>query len=118
MIVRPTDSSGDILPVISSADLLRGVNAEAELTRDRLNLYAGDWWENRSRGNEIVKLLQETRLTEADAQSVSSYIASYIRETPGVVEVRDQQCSITGRQFRFSCTIDTKYGFAPIHYEL
>ena len=53
MILRPTDESGDILPVLSSADLLRGAPAVARLVEDRLQFLAGDWWENRTWGNAI-----------------------------------------------------------------
>ena len=117
MIVRPTDSSGDILPVISSADLLRGVNAEAELTRDRLNLYAGDWWEHPSAGNEILELLRESRLTEADSRTLSAYLVSYLRETPGVREISGIAFRTEDRRFFFSCTIETDAGSAGVSYE-
>ena len=38
MIHRPVDASGDILPVLSPADLLRGTEAVAQLVRERLEL--------------------------------------------------------------------------------
>ena len=41
MILRPVDASGDILPVLSSAALVRGAPAVAQLIRDRLDLLAG-----------------------------------------------------------------------------
>ena len=118
MIHRPVDENGDMLPVLSSGDLLRGAEAVAQLVRDRLALLAGDWWENRTWGNEILEMMQEARLTEADEQMLSSYLSSYIRETPGVRDVRDISCSFEGRQVRFSCTVDTEFGSAGIDYEL
>ena len=54
MIHRPVDASGDILPVLSSSDLLRDADAVAQLVWERLELYAGDWWENSDWGNEIL----------------------------------------------------------------
>ena len=56
MIHRPVDASGDILPVLSSGDLLRGAEAVAQLVRERLELYAGDWWENSDWGNEVLQM--------------------------------------------------------------
>ena len=118
MILRPVDNNGDILPVLSSADLLRDVLAVARLVKDRLELLAGDWWENLSWGNGIINMLQESRLTEADTQAMVSYLSSYIRETPGVLDVRDAVGSVNGKQFSFSCTVDTEYGEAEIDYSI
>ena len=118
MVIRPVDDSGDILPVLASANLLKGVRAEAELTNDRLNLLTGDWWENPAWGNEIVEMLKETRYTEADSQTLATYLTSYIRRTPGVQDVQDVSFSMEGRRFSYSCTIDTEDGTTSINYEL
>ena len=118
MILRPVDNNGDILPVLSSADLIRGAPATARLVKDRLELLAGDWWENLSWGNGIINMLQESRLTEADTQALVSYLSSYIRETTGVLDVRDAVGSVNGKQFSFSCTVDTEYGEAEIDYSI
>ena len=42
MVIRPVDENGDILPVLESASLFRGVDAESRVIRDRLDLLAGD----------------------------------------------------------------------------
>ena len=118
MILRPVDANGDVLPVLTSADLIRGAPATARLVKDRLELLSGDWWENLTWGNGIINMLQESRLTEADTQALVSYLSSYIRETPGVLDVRDAVGSVNGKQFSFSCTVDTEYGDAEINYEL
>ena len=118
MIHRPVDASGDILPVLSPADLLRGTEAVAQLVRERLELYAGDWWENSDWGNEILQMLQESRLTEADGQALASYLASYIRETPGVESVSDVSFSVEEKQFCFRCVVQAGSGTAEITYEL
>lgn len=114
MIHRPVDEAGDVLPVLSSADLFRGVRAEAELAKDRLKLLTGDWWENPSWGNAVVEMLQESRFTEADRQTLTTYLSSYIRETPGVMDIRDMEYSMEGRQFRFACTVETESGSSVI----
>ena len=118
MKLRPVDASGDILPVLHASDLFSGALAVAKLVEDRLNLFSGDWWENPSRGNEILRMLQEGRLTEADAQSLSTYLSSYVRETTGVKEVQEEKWSLSGGRFSWSCTVLTEYGTADMHYEV
>ena len=118
MVIRPVDEDGDILPVLSPVNVLKGVRAETELIRERLHLLTGDWWENRSWGNMIVELLKQTRYTEADQQLLASYLSSYIRETPGVQDIRDMAWSVSGRQFRFSCIVETESGSTEINYSI
>ena len=118
MIIRPVDDNGDILPVLHSASLFRGVRAEARVIRDRLDLLVGDWWENRSWGNNILTMLKESRLTAADQQVLSSYLSSYIRQSPGVREIYDVTFSLNGREFTFACSVATESGTARIHYSL
>ena len=88
----------------------------ARLVRERLELLVGEWWENPEWGNEILDLLQESRLTETDQQTLATYLTSYIRETPGVDDVRDVSFSAEGRQFRYTCTVDTGDGSEQIEY--
>ena len=118
MKYRPMDESGDVLPVLTSADMIRGSKAEAQLVNDRLNMLSGEWWENLVWGNASLEMLKDTRFTDADQRAMFSYLISYIRETPGVLDVRDADYSIEGRQFRFSCTIETEDGTASTQYEL
>ena len=79
MIYRPVDSKGDMMPVPAFSALLRGAPAVAQLVRDRLALYAGEWWENPAWGNEIPEMLGESRLIEADMQGLAG-VASALKE--------------------------------------
>jgi hypothetical protein len=117
MKLRPEDQNGDMLPVLHVSDMLSGSLAIAKLVEDRLNLYSGDWWENPSWGNEILRMLLEGRLTEADAQSLSSYLSGYVRSTSGVKEVQDEKWDLSGGRFSWSCTALTEYGSVSIHSE-
>ena len=64
-------------------------------------------------------MIQESRFTEADQQALASYITSYIRETPGVRDIRDVTFSLSGgRQFAFSCTVVTDDGYTRVEYSL
>ena len=118
MTIRPVDEHGDVLPVLTSSDLVKGASAIALLVRDRLDLLTGDWWENPEKGNSLLRMLQDSRLTEADQQVLGTYLSSYIRETDGVQDVRDVVLSVVGRQFSFACTVVTDNGTANINYEL
>ncbi len=117
MLLRPVDSSGDILPVLSSSSMLSGGPAVAALVESRLNLLSGEWWENRSWGNRILEMMRSARLSEADTQRVSSYLTSYILETSGVLDVRDVSCTVSGRGIMYSCTAITDSGSVPVSYE-
>ena len=114
MRMRPVDASGDVLPVLSAADMATGADAVAILAEDRLKLLVGDWWENPAWGCEILELIRDSRLTEKDAQAVSTYLASYVRETPGVQDVRDEKWEIVDSQLRWSCTVITASGNAEV----
>jgi len=114
--IRPSDSSGDILPVLSVSDLSAGPEAVARLVGLRLRLLTGQWWENRTFGCASVELLRNSRLTEHDLQALSSYLSSYIAQTQGVVDVRDISISSSGRRFFYSCTVITESGTAPVEY--
>ena len=117
MILRPVEASGDILPVLSSAALLRDAPAVARLVKDRLEMLSGEWWENPAWGNAAVEMLQESRFTEGDLQTLASYITSYIRETPGVQDVDEVTFSVSdGRQFSCSCIVVTDSGSEEIIY--
>ena len=114
MRMRPVDASGDILPVLSAADMATGAETVAVLAGDRLRLLSGDWWENPEWGCKILELIRDSRLTEKDAQAVSTYLSAYVRETPGVLDVRDEQWEFSGNLLLWSCTVVTEYGKAEV----
>ena len=116
-ILRSVDAFGDILPVLSSADMLTGPEAVAQLVLYRLSLLKGEWWENPSRGFAILEIFSSYRLTEADASMLSLQITAYIRETPGVLDVEEVRFAVSGRQFLYGCSVQTEEGSAAVTYE-
>ena len=116
--LRPVDSTGDILPVLSVSSLLSGPEAVAALVRYRLNLHAGEWWENPSHGCSILAMLREGRITEADKPAITSAITAYISATPGVHAVENISADISGRRFHYTCTVRTSEGSADIAYSM
>ena len=117
MKLRPVDAAGDVLPVLSSGNMLSGPEAVALLVKYRLSLLKGEWWENTNLGFGILETLRTSRLTEADAPYLASSIMDYIRDTPGVQEVDDVLYSVSGRQFSYSSTVRTEEGSAGVAYE-
>ena len=117
MILRPVDSSGDILPVLSSYRL-SGPEAVARLACDRLNLLSGEWWENPEKGCRILELLQRSRRSEADAAALAEYLTGFLRETREVMDVADVTFSLEGRTFLYGCTLVTETGNAAVNYSL
>ena len=118
MKMRPVDPDGDILPVLHSGEMFSGALAVASLVQSRLELYAGDWWENPAWGNEVLKMLQESRMTEADAQALSGYLSSYVKETSGVLDVRDVKWNLDGTRFSWSCKVMTEEGETVAEYHV
>ena len=108
--LRPSDSTGDILPVLSVSELIQSPLTTAKHIDYRLKLLAGEWWEYPDQGNQILQLLQSSRLTEADAPALSSYLSSYIAETPGVFSIESAEIAVSGSAFRYSCTALTGDG--------
>ena len=114
MILRSVDSSGDILPALSSQCLLSGPEAVAQLVKYRLSLLQGEWWEYPEEGFFILEQMRTGRVTEADAASLSSQITAYIRETDGVRDVENVRFSVDGRRFSWSCEMRTEEGKANV----
>ena len=95
--LRPCDGSGDVLPVLSVSDLLEGSDVTAKLIQYRLKLLAGEWWEYPEDGNQVLKTMQDSRMTEEDAAAVGSYLTSYIADTPGVFSIENAETAMEGR---------------------
>ena len=98
MKLRPVDAAGDVLPVLSSGNMLSGPEAVALLVKYRLSLLQGEWWENPGYGFGILNLLQSSRVTDADASALASRITEYIRQT--VEKTRDLPFSEPVRKHR------------------
>ncbi len=118
MRMRQTDENGDVLPVLHTGEMFSEALAVALLVESRLELYCGDWWENPAWGNEILRMLQEGRLTNADAQALSTYLTEYVRETSGVQDVTDVRFSVEGHRFSWECSVLTEYGSASVSFEI
>lgn len=118
MRIRARSSNGDILPILHISDMLSGSEAVALLVEERLKMFCGEWWENPDLGNKILRMLQEGRLTEADSQSLSTYLSDFVRKTEGVLDVKDESFSYVDRVYRWECTVLTDFGQAAVSYSI
>ena len=104
--------------MLSVSSLLSGPEAAAALVRYRLNFHTGEWWENPSHGCTVLAMLRKGRITEADKPVLTSALTAYISATPGVQAVEDISAVISGREFRYTCTVRTAEGSADIAYTM
>ena len=110
MLCRPVDTSGDILPVTSSSDLLSGISAAVVSLRDYLRLFQGEWWENPARGNPAYTLLSTSRLTAGDTDTVTALLTDYLLSHPAVQAVSDAQVTVSGTSMTYSAAVTTLDG--------
>lgn len=118
MKMRPIDTDKDVLPVLSSMDMLDAGEALAALIDDKLNLLLGEWWEQPSYGNAIFSMIKESRMTPSDVNTLSNYLSDFIRSTPGVLDVTNIKSSIANREFVYSCTVEYDKGTLNVSYEI
>ena len=110
MTLRPIDSSGNILPVLTGEELLTDAAAVGQLAVYRLHLMKGDWWENPEEGCRVLKILGEDEyLGEEKADALQEAVTEVLRTTPGVTGVEDIIVSRSGEQWRCSCRLTTIY---------
>ena len=110
MTARPVDAAGDILPVLTSSDLLSAAPAVASGLSDHLRLFSGDWWENPDTGNEIFDLVSSSVIREKDLSALAGYLSSYIQSFPPVQSVSDVRASLSGNSFFYSSTAHISNG--------
>ena len=110
ILLRPIDSTGDILPVLSVSSCLKDSTAVAQLALYRLKLLKGEWWESPSRGCTIMETLKSSRLTEESAERFSADLTAYLRDTEGVTAVEDVSWKTDGRTLQWSCRLRTVFG--------
>ena len=106
MIVRPVDKDGDMMPISYSEQMVSGNKAVAQIVKQRLLLYFGEWWEDDSLGFRIPQFLADGARAE-NIQMLAKYIASYVSDTEGVIGVNGASISLRGRSMRFSCFVHT-----------
>ena len=104
VIVRPADENGDMMPVAFSSQMLDGAKAVAQVVKQRLQLYYGEWWEDESEGFRILPILS-SGVKQESVQMLAQYITSYVAGTVGVTSVTGSSVRVTGRTMTYKCTV-------------
>ncbi len=115
MRLHNCDASGDWLPCRGLNENVSGPEAVLRLIDHRLNLLRGDWWENPEHGCPMLQLLQE-RLSEANVNTATYALATYLAETDGVISLENVRGEVQGRRYTFSADVLTGEGSFPVSY--
>ena len=117
MRVRPVDADGDMMPITDSSQMLEGASAVAQIARDRLLFYQGEWWEDETLGIKLPEFLIEgTRHNEASM--LAKYISSYLSETPGATGLSGAIYDFGKRHFAYRAVLKTEEGSARLEVDL
>lgn len=92
------------MPVSAANQMISGARAVAQVAKQRLALYFGEWWEDERAGFRLPALLSEG-VREENVGMLASYIAKYVSETQGATSVDGVAMALEGRKMTFGCTI-------------
>jgi len=97
-------------PVFVAAQSLTGAQAVAQDILTRLNLWAGEWWENLSLGLPVFQSILGQLGSQRSQGAMSLAIQQQISATPYVISVTSVQFSFEGGVFGFTCVVQTAFG--------
>lgn len=107
MIVRPVDENGDMMPIAYESQMLEGGEAVAQVARQRLELYYGEWWEDETLGFRIPKFLAEG-VRKENLELMEKYISAYLKRTEGVDSLSDTSVVYMNRELTYSGVLHTQ----------
>lgn len=117
MRIRPVDAQGDMMPIQNLSQMKEGGEAVAEIARERLLFYYGEWWEDESVGLRIPEFLADT-IKKNDVDMVAKYITSYLSETEGVVGISNVRVEYNRRRFVYSALLVSGDGAEVLEVDL
>lgn len=109
MNIRPLDEHGDIVPVSDLSQMASGKKAVGEIVNLRLQLYHGEWWENRDAGFRVPELLMNN-VRNGEVSLLANYIATYVSESEGVRGVSDVVVIKNGHELSVKLVAKTNEG--------
>ena len=115
--IRPNDANGDYSPVYESSQLLENNYAIAQIVKERLFLYKGEWWEDELLGIAFPDYLASS-MRSYDIDMLGKYITSYVANTEGVTNVTNVHVEYGNHKMIYRCVIMTEYGSAPVEVNL
>lgn len=110
MRFRTLDENGDMKPIRYAEDMLTDADAVGAAVKSRMDLGAGEWWEDESIGFEVPNFLLEGLRGGRDCRMLVNYIIAFIQRTPGVTAITAANYVINNRECTVNLTIETEYG--------
>ena len=117
MKVRPVGNDGDMIPIQYDSQMVGGGQAVAQIVKDRLSFYHGEWWEDDDMGVKIPDFLMDT-VRKSDVDIFTKYITSYIASTEGVIGITNASVEFNKRVLRYRCIIHTEEGSEEMEVDL
>jgi hypothetical protein len=97
-------------PVFIPAVSLTGRLAVGQNILTRLNLWLGEWWEDRNLGLAVFQKILGQLASPRGQAAMSQLIQQQIQETPYVTSVTNIQFSFVNGKFIFTCIAETAFG--------
>lgn len=117
MIVRPTDQNGDMIPIAYASQMLTKAEAVAQVVKQRLLFYFGEWWEDESAGFRLPQFLADG-IRRENWEMLAKYVSSYVAGTEGVAGVSGTSVTLDGRKMVYSCVIHVGEETETVEVEL
>lgn len=117
MIVRPIDANGDMMPVWNDSQMLSGADAVAQVVKERLCFYQGEWWEDDELGIGLPDFIADN-VRKSDIDLLAKYITSYIAETRGVAEISGITAKYNKGVLSLRCLIIADDGQSEVEVDL
>ena len=112
LCVQALDSNYEPVWGSDQQNLLYDLDAVRQIIMTRLNLWAGEWWENQSLGLPMWQSIMDQRAGQRAQQAMSQLIQAQITSVPFVTGISNVQLSYDSskRSLRFSCDVQTSLG--------
>lgn len=104
----------DYDPVFDPNQALTGVEAVAQAVQTRLNLFMGEWWEDRSIGVPYFQKILGQLASSRGIKAMQDILSTYILETQYVVSVQNVTVNFENGVLSYSAGFTTVFGQAAI----
>jgi hypothetical protein len=112
--VQAIDSSGELIWGSDQQNMLYDLDAVRQIIQTTLNLWMGEWWEDRSIGLAMWQSIMDQRAGERARQAMSQLIQAQILSVPYVTGISNVQMVYQNRALMFACTVETSFGSIPL----
>lgn len=110
MRYRILDENGDYSFGKGQQNLTYGLYAVTQAIQTRLKLLKEEWWEDKEDGLPLFQQILGQSGTNDNLIIADSLIKERILGTTDVTSIEEFTSSYEDRTYKFSCTVNTKYG--------